>query len=249
MTQQSQLFDDSFSGTVSALVAALGDPTRREIYLFALRAGVVNAPDVARAFALHPNVARHHLDRLHTSGYLETELTSEHPAQVGRPSKRYRPVEHPELLQGISSQTELLGQLLSRFIEELPTQTVERIAYEVGMSFGSELAGTLRSGEAPRSVSSSLQLVADALTRTGFSSRRHQLPVEFGLINRSCPFGSVASDHPVLCATERGIIEGLLRGVTDGSETVVVNSQQGVGVLGCAITIRSRITVVPEKQP
>ena len=54
-----------FASVVTAITSAFGDPTRRDIYLFARSApDGVTASQVADRFALHPNVARHHLDKL-----------------------------------------------------------------------------------------------------------------------------------------------------------------------------------------
>jgi DNA-binding transcriptional ArsR family regulator len=60
---------DEFSAAVSAVTSAFGDPTRRDIYLF-VRAGAagVTAAEVAERFDLHPNVARHHLEKLTAGG-------------------------------------------------------------------------------------------------------------------------------------------------------------------------------------
>src|SRR3954452_7586600 len=77
-----------FSSAVSALTSAFGDPTRRGIWLFAHEhdAGVT-AAEVAQHFALHPNVARHHLDKLTAGGYLEVTVGRSPGAGAGRPSK------------------------------------------------------------------------------------------------------------------------------------------------------------------
>ena len=80
---------EEFSAAVSAVTAAFGDPTRRDIYLL-VRAGTqgMTAAEVAEHFELHPNVARHHLEKLTAGGYLTVELARHESA--GRPSKRYR---------------------------------------------------------------------------------------------------------------------------------------------------------------
>ncbi len=72
---------DEFNSVVSAVTNAFGDPTRREIYLFARDAGSagVTAGAVAEQFELHPNVARHHLEKLTGGGYLVVEVGK--PAQ------------------------------------------------------------------------------------------------------------------------------------------------------------------------
>src|SRR5690606_32252909 len=89
-----------FSSAVTAITSAFGDPTRRQIYLFVrahseptgtgddATAGVT-AAEVAGAFDLHPNVARHHLDKLAGGGYVEV-ATGRSGTGAGRPSKRYR---------------------------------------------------------------------------------------------------------------------------------------------------------------
>ncbi|TPW10216.1 MAG: transcriptional regulator [Acidimicrobiaceae bacterium] len=67
----------AFTATVSAITNAFGDPTRRAIYLFARTTEHgVTAAQVAAQFGLHPNVARHHLDRLAAGGYLEGDRAS-----------------------------------------------------------------------------------------------------------------------------------------------------------------------------
>ena len=69
------LTDTEFSSAVTAITGAFGDPTRRDIYLHVRERADdgtgVTAADAAAAFDLHPNVARHHLDKLAAGGYLE----------------------------------------------------------------------------------------------------------------------------------------------------------------------------------
>jgi len=67
-----QLSPTEFASVVTAITSAFGDPTRREIYLFAHSTPIgVTASEVAERFDLHANVARHHLDKLSAGGYLE----------------------------------------------------------------------------------------------------------------------------------------------------------------------------------
>ena len=80
---------------MAAITSAFGDPTRRQIYLLAREApDGVTASEVAERFALHANVARHHLDKLTAGGYLEVSVERPDGGGAGRPSKRYRPTEH-----------------------------------------------------------------------------------------------------------------------------------------------------------
>ena len=90
------LTDAEFSAAVAAVTSAFGDPTRRQIYLFAREQDEgVTASDVAGRFGLHANVARHHLDKLSAGGYVEVFVSRPGAADAGakgagRPSKRYQ---------------------------------------------------------------------------------------------------------------------------------------------------------------
>src|SRR5205807_373035 len=85
------LTDSEFSAAVAAVTTAFGDPTRRDIYLFAREADQgVTAAGVADHFTLHANVARHHLDKLAAGGYLEVHIERTEGGGAGRPSTRYR---------------------------------------------------------------------------------------------------------------------------------------------------------------
>src|SRR6202161_1266360 len=80
--------DSRFSATVAAVSAAFGDPTRRDIFLHVRAQPGLTATEVAYTFSLHPNVARHHLQRLVDGGYLRVETARKAPG-AGRPSRQY----------------------------------------------------------------------------------------------------------------------------------------------------------------
>ena len=94
MPAEPALDADEFSAAVSAVTSAFGDPTRRDIYL-AIRETPdgVTATEVAERFALHPNVARHHLEKLSAGGYVTVDVGS------GRGRTRRRPAV--EALPGV----------------------------------------------------------------------------------------------------------------------------------------------------
>ena len=90
----------AFTAAVSAITDAFGDPTRRRIYLYTRdHAGEhgVTVAEVASEVGVHPNVARHHLDKLAAGGYVEVvrraEVSGDPGRRAGRPSKRYVAVE------------------------------------------------------------------------------------------------------------------------------------------------------------
>ena len=197
-----------FSSAVTAITSAFGDPTRREIYLFVHgRSAVVDADvasatgvtaaEVAERFDLHPNVARHHLDKLAGGGYVEV-ATGRTGTGAGRPSKRYR-VSSPEMaLEVPVRQDDLLVTLLGKALSLLPDDTASAMAEEVGMEYGQTMAATMggpATGGAPttaaaqRSFRTALHAVADALTAHGFAAHAERHGDGLRIVSDHCPFG------------------------------------------------------------
>jgi len=203
-----------FSAAVMAVTSAFGDPTRREIYLFARESEVgVTASDVAEHFELHPNVARHHLDKLAAGGYLDVAVARAAHAGVGRPSKRYRPTAKAMGLEFPARRDDLLITLLGRALELVPRSKAEAMAEAVGIEYGQALAASMAPGDAHRSFQAALHAVADALTAHGFAAHAESRPGSLAIIAEHCPFGEAAVQHPVICAVDRGIVKGMLAGL------------------------------------
>jgi predicted ArsR family transcriptional regulator len=205
------LTDDEFAAEVIAVTSAFGDPTRREIYLFARERDTgVTASEVGEHFGLHPNVARHHLDKLAGGGYLDVTVERPDGGGAGRPSKRYR-VQHPGLrLQLPSRRDDLLITLLGKALALVPPAQAEAMAEEVGADYGRQLAAAMAPGEAQRSVRTALHAVADALTAHGFAAHAEARGSSLAIIAEHCPFGTTAQEHPVICAVDRGMVRGML---------------------------------------
>jgi predicted ArsR family transcriptional regulator len=208
---------------VAAVSSAFGDPTRRAIYR-RVRSEPATASEIAAAFDLHPNVARHHLDKLTAGGYLEASL--ERPGGgVGRPTKRYRAVPTIESLSP-GSPSVLLARLAVRALARLAPSDAEALAEEVGAEHGRLLAAQLAPVEGSRSLRSALLAVADALTAHGYAARAELGDGQrFRLVAGNCPFGEVASEHPVLCALEAGLVRGMLAGLSGGDRRVLASSR------------------------
>ena len=199
-----------FSSAVSAITSAFGDPTRREIYLFARDAAEgVTASEVAQRFELHANVARHHLDKLAAGGYLD--VATVRASGAGRPSKRYRASdEHMPLVMPVRHD-DIVINLLGRALSELGDERATAIAEEVGISYGRSLAASLGDvGTSQRSVRTALHAVADALAAHGFATKAEHHGDELRIVSDHCPFGEAPAEHPVICAVDRGIVSGML---------------------------------------
>src|SRR3954447_15531305 len=191
----------AFTATVSAITDAFGDPTRRRIYLYVRDQGAddgVTAAAVATEVGVHPNVARHHLDKLAAGGYLEVRTGRVVGGGAGRPSKRYHAVADAITDFPVRSD-DLVLSLLGRALEQLSPTDAERMAEQVGAEYGRAMAAGL-TGEAldagHRSMRAAMQAVADALTAHGFAAHTESRNDRLRIINDHCPFGDVALEHP-----------------------------------------------------
>jgi predicted ArsR family transcriptional regulator len=236
---QPALTADEFSAAVSAVTSAFGDPTRREIYLFAHDSERgVTAAEVAERFDLHPNVARHHLDKLAGGGYLEVAVERlEHPG-AGRPSKHYRTVAKDMRLDFPARRDDLLVTLLARTLALVPLEQAEAMAEEVGQAYGHSLAASMAPAEGHRSLQVALHTVADALTAHGFAAHAERHRDGLRIVSDHCPFGGAAIEHPVICAVDRGLVRGML-GALYGEAATATSSSRPMGDDRCVTSITS----------
>ncbi len=256
---QPTLTPTEFSSAVTAITSAFGDPTRREIYLF-VRERSEPAPDdahgpgataaeVAERFELHPNVARHHLDKLAGGGYVEV-ATGRSGTGAGRPSKQYR-VTAPEMtLELPVRHDDLLVTLLGKALSLLPADKAEAMAEEVGTEFGRAMAASMggvdasavpplaSSHAAQKSFRSALHSVADALTAHGFAAHAERHGDGLRIVSEHCPFGGAAIEHPVICAVDRGLVRGML-GALYGQAGAATSESRPMGDDRCITSITS----------
>ena len=207
------LSPDEFGAAVAAVTSAFGDPTRRDIFVL-VRAHPegLRAAEVAADFSLHPNVARHHLEKLASGGYLVVELSRNESA--GRPSKVYRAANVDTHLSFPPRRDDLLGTLLARALERLPRDEAKALAEEVGYEYGLGLAANMEPGDGHRSVKAAVASVADALTAHGFAAHAEARGGSLALVSEHCPFGEAAQRYPhVLCAVDTGMVRGMLEGL------------------------------------
>lgn len=226
-----------FASAVTAITSAFGDPTRREIFLYAHQfPDGVTASEVAAHFDLHANVARHHLDKLAAGGYVEAATVR--TSGAGRPSKLYR-VESPEVSIEIPVRTDdvilsLLGKALAELGQERAELLAEEVGVECGMAMGDALTGT-----AQKSVRSALHAVADALSAHGFAARAEKDGDHLQLVAEHCPFGEAAVQNPVMCAIDRGMVRGMLGALYSGETSVGLQSSRNRGDDRCVTSVES----------
>ena len=238
--EQATLSPTEFSSVVTAITSAFGDPTRREIYLFA-RAGDagVTASEVAAQFDLHANVARHHLDKLAAGGYLEVAV-ARGGTGAGRPSKRYTATTKGDPLDLPVRHDDVLITLLGRALDMLPRDQAEAMAEDVGIEYGRLLAQRLGHGvDQQRSIQSILQTVADALTSQGFAAHAERRNNELRIVSEHCPFGDAVMANPVICAVDRGMMKGMVAELHGSDATIALESSKPMGDDGCVTSLEA----------
>lgn len=233
-----------FSDAVTAISAAFGDPTRREIYLYASScADGVTASETADHFDLHPNVARHHLDKLASGGYVEVGTTRTPRPGAGRPSKRYRVVgsgsgSAPALkFETPLRRDDVLVTLLGRALAMLPREHAERMAEDVGVEYGRVMASALGdTANVERTFRDALHAVAEALTAHGFAAHAEKREGKLRIVSEHCPFGDAVIEHPVICAVDRGMVKGMLESLW-GTTKADTQSSLPMGDDKCVTTV------------
>jgi predicted ArsR family transcriptional regulator len=225
VTAAAVMNDAEFSAAVTAVTSAFGDPSRRRIYLHVREhPDGVSASEVAAHFDLHANVARHHLDKLSAGGYVSVFLPPP-SGGAGRPSKRYRASAQEAGITPPRRGDDLLIVLLGRALSLLPPLEAEVMAEQVGEEYGRRLASDMSIGDGQRSSRVALHAIADALTAHGFEAHAEARGGSLALIKESCPFFDTAKQHPVICAVDRGMVRGMLAGLSGGTFTSVESSR------------------------
>jgi predicted ArsR family transcriptional regulator len=170
-------------------------------------------------------VARHHLDKLASGGYLEVAVERPEGATAGRPSKHYRVSDPGQPLELPVRQDTVLIGLLGRTLALLPTDQAEAMAEEVGAEVGRSMAESIGADEVHRSFKSAMHAVADALTAHGFAARAERTGGDqLRIVSEHCPFGGAPIEHPVICAVDRGLVRGMLGALYGDAETDLSSS-------------------------
>ncbi len=215
----------TFNSSVSALTSAFGDSTRRDIYLMIREKMHTTVAEIAQDFKIHPNVARHHLDKLTSGGYLEVSLVRFPGQKAGRPSKLYSITKRDVVSELPGRQVDLLAQLVAKLLKVVDRNVAQKLASEVGFQHGRQLAEQMLPDGSYKSIKKAIESVANALTADGFNAYSEMSEGETHLISGSCPFGDLAMSNPVICAIEGGMVSGLLAGLSGEKVSVKISSK------------------------
>jgi predicted ArsR family transcriptional regulator len=197
---------------------------------------------IAQLFSIHPNVARHHLDKLEAEGFVQhARRRSSERLGAGRPAKTYEATQKSVTIHP-GRRYDLLVELLVRVLNRIRPADVALIAEEVGREYGEELAGSLGTPSEPgyeEAVAALAKLMGGVGFEVSFDSERSRL------LTSHCPFGEAATDHPeVICSLDRGMVAGIMGALHPDCHPVLIPhtglEEDCVTEVPVAIAIRSR---------
>jgi predicted ArsR family transcriptional regulator len=188
----------------------LTDERRRAVYLHVSRSSSpVTVNEIAQAFAIHRNAAKHHLDRLLDAGLLRAEfrrVNGRRGPGAGRPSKLYSSTDAEVAFSVPERHYDLLAHLLLQAL----TQGDE--LESVGERYGRQLAEAKRARDGDTNPA---QAVTELLDGLGFrTSVEADADGHLWVTTENCPFGWVAveASEGQVCRLDRAIVAGVLDG-------------------------------------
>jgi predicted ArsR family transcriptional regulator len=209
---------------ISDLTSSLGDPTRRAIYISVRDSSEpMTTSMVANLFDIHPNVARHHLDRLTEDGYLRVgsgRRAGSGLVGAGRPAKAYEATEKEVSVHFAPQRFEMLVELLMRVLDHVSADDLSAVAEEIGFQYGKEIAAEI-GPQGDAGYDEAVTSVARAMTGLGFAVDPDVSGQQ--LLTTHCPFGEAATNHPeVVCSLDRGIVSGLFGALSVPCKPVLI---------------------------
>ena len=200
---------ETFNQQIETITGALGDTTRRGIYIMVREAHeAVTANQIAAAFEIHPNVARHHLDRLLHDGFIRISAVPVSTPSAGRPAKRYEVTEKSVNVQYSARKYDRLAELLTKVIDELDDGRSLDVAEAVGHAYGLQLAGEIGLAS-EEGFEEAAMAVAQSMMGKGLGASTD--PSENRIVAQFCPLCSTTATQPeVVSRIDHGIVQGLL---------------------------------------
>jgi predicted ArsR family transcriptional regulator len=200
---------ETFDQQIEAITGALGDTTRRGIYIMVRETHEpVTANQIAAAFEIHPNVARHHLDRLLHDGFIRISDQPIATPTAGRPAKRYEVTEKSVNVQYSARKYDRLAELLTKVIAELDDGRSLEVAEAVGHAYGIELAGEIGLAS-DEGFEEAAMAVAQSMMGKGLGASTD--PAQNRIVAQFCPLCSTTATQPeVVSRIDHGIVQGLL---------------------------------------
>ena len=203
-----------FDAQMEEITGALGDATRRGIYVMVREShDPLTAGQISESFQIHPNVARHHLDKLLRDGFIRLSDRPIKSPTAGRPAKRFEVTEKSVSVQYSARKYDRLADLLARVIVELDDGGASDIAHDVGRNYGRELGAEIG---LPEDEGFEMAALAVARSMMGRGLGASTVPSENRIVAQFCPLCDTGQNQPeVVQQIDHGIVQGLLESAAE----------------------------------
>ncbi len=205
--------NDTFDEQIEEIAGTLGDATRRGVYVMIREShDPVTAAQIAQAFEIHPNVARHHLDRLTAAGFIQVSDRKPANQTAGRPAKRYEATDKSVSVQYSSRKYDRLAELLTQVIEHLDDGTALEVAERVGHDYGRTLGSEIG---IPEDEGYEIAALAVARAMMGEGLGASTVPGENRIVAQFCPLADDEEANAIVQSLDHGIVQGLLESAAE----------------------------------
>jgi predicted ArsR family transcriptional regulator len=191
---------EDLAGQVAG-VAALADPTRRELYLFVnAQPAPISRDQASDALGIARHTAKFHLDKLAEEGLLDISfkrLSERRGPGAGRPTKLYTRSSRQLSVILPERRYDLAGELLATALEDAAAQstTPADALRAAGAGWGRRVADQARASAGPQPSSDQLlACTCQALAENGYEPQR----TGDSVVLRNCPFDALAREHTEL---------------------------------------------------
>lgn len=205
---------ETFDAQMAEITGALGDTTRRGVYVMIRESHEpLTATQIAKAFDIHPNVARHHLERLADNGFIRVSQRPPTEPTAGRPAKRYEVTEKSVTVMYSAAKYDKLAELLTRIIDRLDDGTALDIAEQVGHEYGRGLGAEIGLPQ-EEGYEAAAMAVATAMMGRGLGAST--VPGENRIVAYFCPLADGEEEtSTVIREIDHGIVRGLLESAAE----------------------------------
>ncbi len=196
-----------------AVIAALADPIRRDLYLYVSAQPVpVSRDQAANALAIARHTAKFHLDKLAEEGLLDTSfkrLSDRRGPGAGRPTKLYTRSNRELSVTVPERRYDLAGHLLASAIDDAGEDgaTAANALTAVAAQWGGVVGDQARAAAGPRpSRERLIAATCQALAGYGYAPHR----TDGAILLSNCPFHTLAQEHTQLvCGMNLAIIAAI----------------------------------------
>lgn len=204
------------------------DPTRFNIYQYLLKHK--NKPmtvlKVAKAFDIHPNVARLHLSKLEEIGAVVTDY--ERTGMGGRPSKLYQISQKVIELNFPYRDYKMLASIALETLQSFGIEG-ERALYKTGELYGKQIIKRFigNNNISELTVKEKMAILEEASSMLGlypqFDYNEKNQTIIFDINN--CPFKEVTKNHQTtVCHMHHSFLKGMLRVLFNDIQLTEINN-------------------------